>query len=121
MTIQEAIGRLDSLMHNTYSDHQKTIWLSEVDGQIQNQLVLTHEGGIEVPLPYKDTDAHRQLLAPHPYDAMYLHYLQAQMHYHNGEFDRYNNAIAMFQAAFDDYSGHFHRTHRPIGGKIRYF
>lgn len=120
MTIQEAIGRIDSLMHNTYSDHDKRKWLSNVDGQIKLQLVDTHDGASGTPFrPYGDQDA--LLLAEPPFDAMYLHYLQAQMHYHNGEFDRYNNAIAMFQSCFDSFANHYRRTHTPRGVSIRYF
>ena len=105
MMISEAIGRIDSLMHNTYSDHDKRKWLSNVDGQIKLQLVDTHDGASGTPFrPYGDQD-----------------YLQAQMHYHNGEFDRYNNAIAMFQSCFDSFANHYRRTHTPRGVSIRYF
>ena len=41
--------------------------------------------------------------------------------YLNGEIDRYNNAMAMFQAALDDYARHYNRTHLPLGARIRYF
>lgn len=121
MTLQQCIGRVDEMMHNTCSDHQKILWLSALDGQIQQQIIDTHEGSGAPFVPYESSDGDRTLLAQPPFDQMYLHYLQAQIHYQNGELNRYNNAIALFQAAFDAYANHYNRTHRPLGSKIRYF
>ena len=115
MTVQEAIAQADSLMHNTYSDSRKRQWLAAVDGMIRQQIIATHEGSEELP------SEQESLLACAPYDALYLHYLQAQMHYHNAEFDRFNNANAMFQAAFDSFRNYYNRTHAPLGAAVRYF
>ena len=121
MKIIEAINRIDSLKHNTYSQNDKVAWLSRLDSLVKRLIIDTHEGSGAPFVPYESGDGDRTLLAQPPFDQMYLHYLQAQIHYQNGELNRYNNAIALFQAAFDAYANHYNRTHRPLGSKIRYF
>ena len=44
-----------------------------------------------------------------------------QNDYYNGEMDKYNNAMAMFYAAYDGFKNHYNRTHMPKGQKIKYF
>ena len=44
MKIIEAINRIDSLKHNTYSESEKVLWLSEVDLDVKNTVLDTHEG-----------------------------------------------------------------------------
>jgi len=42
MTILEAIGRVDALRHNTFSQEEKIQWLSQVDGLVDQDLIRTH-------------------------------------------------------------------------------
>ena len=44
MKIIEAINRIDSLKHNTYSRSDKVAWLSELDAMAKVEIVDTHEG-----------------------------------------------------------------------------
>ena len=39
----------------------------------------------------------------------------------NGEYDRYNNAMEMYQTLWDSYVNHYRRIHMPKGGGFRYF
>lgn len=47
MKIIEAINRIDSLKHNTYSQVEKVAWLSEVDWDVKKNVIDTHEGADE--------------------------------------------------------------------------
>ena len=122
MTIGEAIDRIDSLKHNIFTLAEKIAWLSRLDGLVKQEILDTCEGE-SVPFAGYDaqTDRNTPLLVGAPHDELYLRYLEAQMDYANGEIDRYNNAIAMFQASFDRFSNHYRRSHMPKKTAFRYF
>ena len=123
MKIIEAINRIDSLKHNTYSQNDKVAWLSRLDSMVKKLIIDTHEGGEDVTFTgYDDsTDLNTELLVPAPFDEMYLRWLEAQIDYHNGEYKKYNNVILMYQAAYDGYANHYNRNHMPKGTAIKYF
>lgn len=116
MKIVEAINRLDALKYNTYTQSDKVEWLSRLDNMVKKHIIDTHEGGSDVAFAgYDDsTDLKTELLVPVPHDEMYLRWLEAQIDYHNGEYDKYNNAIIMFNTAFEAYQAYYTRTHLPV-------
>ncbi len=123
MKIIEAINRIDSLKHNTYTEADKVAWLSRLDAMVKTHIIDTHEGGDDVIFTWYDdsTDPQTELLVPAPYDEVYLRWMEAQIDYHNGEYDKYNNAIDMFHAAYEGYQNYYNRTHMPKGKKFKYF
>lgn len=123
MTILEAISRVDSLRHNTFSQAEKIGWLSQADALVWEELHRTHEGADGQTFSGYDpgTPLDQPLLVPAPYDELYLHYLEAQMDYYHAEFDRYNRSMAMYQAVRSAFVNHYNRTHLPLGQRFRYF
>lgn len=123
MTIIEAIDQVDALKHNTYSQDQKVKWLSRAESMIKRLIVDTHEGGEGIVFNgfTEDTDLHTELIAPEPYDELYVRYLEMQIDYSNGEIDRYNGSAAMFHSAFQDFGRYYHRTHMPRCVKKNFF
>lgn len=122
MKIIEAINRIDSLKHNTYTQGEKVEWLSEVDWDVAKNVIATHEGDESNFSGYEDsTDLQTELLIPAPYDKAYLLWMEAQIHYYNGEYDKYNNALEMFYEAFDGFKKYYNRTHMPKGKKFKFF
>lgn len=123
MKIIEAINQIDSLKHNTYSQDNKLEWLSRLDAMVKKHIIDTHEGGEEVIFTdYNDmTDLQTDLLVPAPYDEVYLRWMEAQIDYYNGEYEKYNNAIEMFDTAYQGYQNYYNRTHKPKGKKYKYF
>ena len=123
MKIIEAINGIDSLNHNTYTESDKVQWLSRVDWMVKKHIIDTHEGAEEVTFTgYDDmTDPNTELLVPAPHDELYLRWMEAQIHYHNGEYGKYNNAIDMFNTTYEDYKRHYNRTHMPKGKQFKYF
>ena len=122
MKIIEAISRIDSLKHNTYTQSEKVAWLSEVDFDVQKNIIDTHEGGDNTFTGYDDsTDLQTELLIPAPYDKAYLLWMEAQIHYYNGEYDKYNNAKDMFYEAYEGFRNYYNRTHKPKGNKFKFF
>lgn len=115
MKIVEAINKIDSLMHNTYNQVDKVAWLSELDSDVKHHIIDTHEGAETVTFTGYDgnTDLQTELLVPSPFDSVYLRWLEAQIHYHNGEYDRYNNSIIMYNTAYGAFADYYNRTHKP--------
>ena len=116
MKIIEAINGLDALKFNTYSQDDKIQWLSRLDNMVKKQIIDTHEGAESVSFGgyTADTPLDTVLLVPAPWDEVYLRWLEAQIDYHNGEYDKYNNAIIMFNTAFEAYAAYYTQNHMPV-------
>jgi hypothetical protein len=123
MTIGEAIERIDSVKHNTYTNADKIRWLSDLDGTIKRLIIDTHEGFEDVPFEgYTDaTELATELLVPAPFDLIYVRWLEAQIDYYNGEYGKYNNAVLMYNAEYEAYANDYNRTHKPLGKQFKYF
>jgi hypothetical protein len=63
---------------------------------------------------YTDSSLVKTLIVEHPYDDIYIKWLEAQIDYANGEYGKYNNSIAMFNTAYEAYAKYYNRTHMPI-------
>ena len=115
MTIAEVISKVDSLKPNTYTPEDKVEWLSNLDARVKSQIIDTHECIQHLCFYGYDSisDMETELLVPAPYDEMYLRWLEAMIDYHNSDDDRYNNAIILFNNAYEGYKRHYTRTHMP--------
>lgn len=132
MKIMEAIRRVDELKHNTYTTGEKIAWLSEMDGNVKNTVFDTHVPNVGEIVPsftgYTEKDVEEndgpEMLIPAPWDTAYIMWLQAQIDYYNGEYDRYNNSVAAMNSTLQSFESHYHRTHSMtttafnIGGMI---
>jgi hypothetical protein len=117
MKLREAIDRIDSLKHNTYTTAEKVEWISRLEGLVKNQIIDTHEDGenIEFNGYTVEADMEKELLIPAPYDDAYIKWLEAKIDYYNGEIARYNNSVMMYQAVYDSYQRYYNRNHMPKG------
>lgn len=123
MTIVGAITKLDNLIPNTFTMEEKIEWLSHVDGVIRDTVVDLCEGR-----PKEDFEGYREdtppdtvLLVVAPFDELYLRWMEAQIHYYNGEMDRYNNAIILYKDLLEGYKSHYMRKHKllsSVGGRF---
>lgn len=122
MRINDALNGIDALIHNTYGREKKIEWLSRLDSMVKKQIVDNYEGAELVSFDGYDsgTPVDTVLLVPAPYDDVYLKWIEAQIHYHNGEYDKYNNAIIMFNAIYESYAAYYIQSHRPINRGRRF-
>ena len=194
MTIKEVFDFVDALKPNGFTAAEKTIWLNEVEGKIQTEVMLlsladvrkyiyssTYKAtGISFPdgatmvcptktglRPYgtititglttysannitatinrissdgktlyfnDDTfsvtgttgDAGEatlaydgsgiELLVPAPHDKLYYTYVQAMIDFYNGEYDRYSNAITLWNSFYDEYKKWYSHHINPANG-----
>ena len=123
MKIIDSISKVDDLKPNRYDEEHKVGWLSNLDLRVKNEIIDTHEGANETSFTgYNiDIDKDTELLVPAPYDEMYIHWIMAQIDLANGEYNKYNAEITMFNNEWEDYAKHYNRTHMPLTqGKKRF-
>lgn len=115
MTIAEVISKVDALKPNTYEQEVKIEWLTNLDARVKTQIIDAHE--CREPIYFYGYDEHdmdTELLVHAPYDEMYQRWLEAMIDYHNSDDERYNQAIVLFNNAYEGYKRHYTRTHMPI-------
>ena len=123
MTIREAIRRTDELCPNQYETNMKVGWLSRLDGIIYNEIISTHEGNTRESFDgYRESELDEELLVPFPYGGdIYNYSLQAMIAKENGETNRYNDNIVMYNNAYQTFADRYNRTKRPVQrGNWRY-
>lgn len=112
----EIIERVDELEPNLFGIDRKLAWLSELDGQVYNEIGASYEPGDGEPKPY--ISGEEELLIGFPYgESIYGHFLKAMMAADNFETGKYNQHIAMFESAYGQYRDMILRTkrHRSSG------
>lgn len=133
MTINDVLALIDELDANTYDAKTKIGWLSKLDGRVFNNIILTHEhdlvndgteeGNLIEPTfsGYKNATLDTELLIDDTYSDVYTDYLMAMIAYSNGETERYQNSMIMFNSNYKEYADWYNRTHKPIQKPLKVF
>lgn len=112
MTAPEILLEIGRVKPHQYTADTLIRWLSELDGRVWEDLMSHYLPQEEKPsLPYSSGDALTQMLIPFPHDDIYIKWLTAQIDYHNADFDRYNNAMMMWQEAYQGFLDSYTRSH----------
>ena len=106
---KEVLARVDALLPNGYTEAEKLRWLAQAEG-----FVLREVRQLAGALPEVTEDY--VLTAEAPYDELYRHYVEAQIHYCNGEMARYNSAAASWNNGLLTYRDYVCRTAAPAQG-----
>lgn len=118
MTLQQALNLTDELMPNTMERATKIGYLSQIDGLIYHEILLTHEHTPEqevCPEYDSDTDQGTVLLVPDNYaEDLYTNWLFSKIDLQNREMDMYNNHRALFENAYDTMHDWWNRTYMPV-------
>lgn len=116
MTIMEIINHLDVVKPNGYSQAEKIRWINQVEWMIKKEIVDTHEGAEEHEFNgYDATNSlAKTVIAEAPYDKLYIHWLEAQIDYANGEYSKYRNSMTMFNEVYENYAKWYNREHMPV-------
>ena len=99
---------------NKYPSEVMTAWINEVEGIVQTEIMLISPEDI-IMYDY-ETNANTKLLALPPHDKIYYLYLLAMIDFANGEYERYQNSITMFNAALDEYTAWYGTVYSPADG-----
>lgn len=116
MTIKEAITATDSFQPNQYTESDKIRWLDALDGQIWQEVILTHGDAPEEEFAgySSDVDTETELLVPEPYAFdVYVPFLQARIDRENREIVRWNQSVVLFNSGYSTFCSWYNRTHSP--------
>lgn len=116
MTISKAIQEADKNRPNAFDDETKVRWLSELDGTIAAELMRMSDEDL-VQFEYDPVDdLSTELLVYFPHDKIYQLYLIAKIDEFNGEYGRYANSSALYNAAYNDFAVWFLSNWDPAQG-----
>ena len=125
MTIHDAIAEVDSLKSNMFSEKDKIRWISRLEARIYQEIICTHQrndGEEEISFTgYGEDDGEKELLVGQPHDELYLRWLEAQIDYHNMEYDSFNKSNAVFDAVFSSFRNAYNQSHMPKGTRKIYY
>lgn len=123
VTVDEILKAADSLKPNSFTREEKVQWLTSFDGRIRRELMDTHEGGTSEDFrPYDPEEGSRRLLVPRPYGPeLYMSFLENAMDHYNGDTERYNNSLDRLSGVYRSFARWYHRTHRPLGDKRKFW
>ena len=109
MTLEQVLDWADRMKPgNRFSNEDKTVWISELEGMARQALLQEGDNVYHWP-----EDRHCELIVQAPHDRVYRHYVLAQMSYANEEYDRYNNEYEMFNATWQEWLNWVCRVVRP--------
>lgn len=114
MTIQEAINREDKLKANQIDIEDKIRWLTRLDRQIYEEVILQHDMGEDYEAP--DFDKYNlltELIVPDVYANVYLKYLELQIAITNNEPKAYNSATTNYNNAYITVQDFYNRNYMP--------
>ena len=119
MIVNEAIDRVNALKDNAFDDEIIKGFIEECDKRIYREVIDTHEKSEEIKpyeerYPLQGTD---KLLADDAYTQFYIFYAICQIDAFNGEYDRYNNNMILYNTHLSDFKSYYNRTHMPKGIK----
>ena len=108
LKVREVLEQVDNLLPNQYSAQQKCRWIAQAEGFVAVEIL-----GEKAPETVTEETV---LQVEPPYDEIYRHYVEAQIHYANGEVERYDNAAAAWNSGFFAYRDLYTRSHPPKAG-----
>lgn len=95
MTIQQLIDKVQEEKPNSFSNAKIVSFINDIEAKVAEQL--------QVHLPvYTTSDMSEVLLAPRPYDTLYVSYVKAMIDYANEEYVSYQLNAEQHESDFDD-------------------
>ena len=115
LILSKVIKMADDIKPNVFSDDVKTGWINEAEGLVQTEVMLI---AVEDVIVYSwEEDENTELLVRPPHDKLYWTYLTAMIDFANGEYNKYQNTMEMFNAYFSEYMRWFAERYRPADGE----
>ena len=112
-TIRDLIARVDRNNPNAFSKETKVNWIAQLDGKIALNVMLM-DVAETAQFRYKLPEAlDYEPLVAFPHDDIYELWLNAKIHAENGETERYQNTLTLYNAAYKYYVRWFASTYAP--------
>ena len=115
MTLFDVIKTVDDIKPNAFLNNTKTAWINEVEGLVQTEVLLLSPSSV---ISYNfDSDSNVQLLVKPPHGKIYWTYLSAMIDFANGEYNKYQNSMQLFNTYFGEYMRWYALNYHPADGK----
>lgn len=95
MKLSEAIERVKVEKPHSFSDDHCTMFINDIEAQVQEYLGYSADERIKYEW---EKDGSKELVAPAPYDRLYISWLKAKIDYSNEEYESYANNQEQFNA-----------------------
>lgn len=118
-TIREIIDRVDDTKPNAFSQKVKLGWIAELDGKIAADVMLMSIVDIRQLNYTHPEDLNSEPLVGFPHDGIYDAWLGAKIDFMNGEYDKYQNSMEMFNALYVNFVRWFATCYEPARGYVR--
>lgn len=116
--IRDVIRTVGELKPHSFTKEQLVRWLSLVEGKLAADVFLMSTGDLQALRYQYPKDMETELLVNHPHDDIYEYWLMAQIDMANGEYDKYQNSMMMYNACLDSFTAWFAQTYDPAQGYI---
>ena len=103
MKLHEVIALVDDQKPNAFSTLQKVKWLEQLDGHIAAEDLLMNPAELQ-GISYSEDELDTELLIKKPYDDIYPLWLAAQIDFANGEYEKYQNSMALYNAQYGQFA-----------------
>lgn len=101
MTIQTLLNKVNEEKPNSFGTERLISFINEIEVEVAEQLAYDEN---EIPV-YTNTaeDMNKMLIAPAPYDRLYVSYVKSMVDYANEEYGSYQNNAAQHTQDFRDF------------------
>ena len=110
-TLSGVITQVDDIKPNAFSHVSMTAWLNECEGLVQTEVFLWAREQVIVYSYTADSAAELRVQPPH--DKLYWTYLCAMIDFANGEYNKYQNTMQLFNSYFGEFMRWFAANYRP--------
>lgn len=114
MIIQTLLNKVNEEKPNSFTDAKLISFINEIEVEVALQMKYEQE---DIP-QYENnaTDKAKTLLAPAPYDKLYVSYLKAMIDFANEEYASYQNNQVQHVQDFGDFSNWVVRESKEVEG-----
>lgn len=124
VTIKEIIERVDEVKPNAYSEKAKLRWIAELEGLLAADVFLMSPEEIQQVQYSHPEDLNTKVLVDFPHDSIYDYWLMAKIDFMNGEYEKYENTMQIYNAAYQNFVRWFASSYEPAQGygaeEVRY-
>ena len=121
MKISELYAYIDTVKPNDFGEAVKNVWLNEVEGAVQSQvMLLAPEETVVYAYDPSDAQTDAELLVGAPHLKLYYAYLTAMIDFANGEYTNYSNTLTLFNTFWNEYAAWYSLNIHPADGKADY-
>ncbi len=114
--IEQILEQVDESKPNDISEKQKLRWIAELDGKIAlDVMLMAPQEAQQFHYHYPEGMGYEPLVS-FPHDGIYAAWLAAKIDFANGEFERYENSMAMYNAEYSNFVSWFLNNYDPVQG-----